>query len=382
MREGILREVAQGIPCTWMRGGTSKGAYFLEHDLPAVEAKRDALLLAVMGSPDPRQIDGIGGADPLTSKIAVVSASEHPDADVDYLFLQVFVDRAVVTDKQNCGNILAGVAQFAVERGLVRAADGRTEVAVHMVNSGQIAGVTIETPDGVVTYEGSARIDGVPGAAAPVLQNFPQAAGSTCGALLPTGNAVDVIGGVEATCIDNGMPVVVMRAEDLGVSGYESREALDANGALKERLETIRRQAGPLMNLGDVQDKSVPKMTMVAPPRAGGAIATRTFIPHRCHASIGVLGAVSVATACMLPDSPAGALAQAPAGDEKLVSVEHPIGETSVMMHVAVENGMLKITRAAVLRTARKLFEGRVFPRSDPERAAARSGWRMAGGRC
>ena len=286
MREGMPREGIQGIPCTWMRGGTSKGAYFLEHDLPAAVAERDALLLAVMGSPDPRQIDGIGGADPLTSKVAVVAASERPDADVEYLFLQVFVDRAVVTDRQNCGNILAGVAQFAVEKGLVQAADGRTEVAVHMVNSDQVAGVTIETPGGVVTYAGSARIDGVPGAAAPVLQNFPQAAGSTCGALLPTGNAVDVIAGIEATCIDNGMPVVVMRAEDLGASGYESREALDADGALKERLETVRRQAGPLMNLGDVQDKSVPKMTMAAPPRAGGAIATRTFIPHRCHASI------------------------------------------------------------------------------------------------
>ena len=370
-----MREVIQGIPCTWMRGGTSKGAYFLKHDLPAAEAERDALLLSVMGSPDPRQIDGIGGADPLTSKVAVVAASGHPDADVEYLFLQVFVDRAVVTDRQNCGNILAGVAQFAVEKGLVQAADGRTEVAVHMVNSDQVAGVTIETPGGAVTYEGSAQIDGVPGTAAPVLQNFPQAAGSTCGALLPTGNAVNVIAGIEVTCIDNGMPVVVVRAEDLRATGYESREALDANDALKEKLETIRRQAGPLMHLGDVRDKSVPKMTMVAPPRAGGAIATRTFIPHRCHASIGVLGAVSVATACMLPDSPAGALAEVPAGDEKLVSVEHPIGETSVVMNVAMENGALKISRASVLRTARKLFEGRVFPRSDPKPAtAARDG--------
>ena len=373
MREGI-----RGIPCTWMRGGTSKGAYFLEHDLPAAEAERDALLLAVMGSPDPRQIDGIGGADPLTSKVAVVAASERPDADVDYLFLQVFVDRAVVTDRQNCGNILAGVAQFSVEKGLVRAADGRTEVAVRMVNSDQIAGVTIETPGGVVTYEGSARTDGVPGTAAPVLQNFPQAAGSTCGALLPTGNAADVIAGIEATCIDNGMPVVVVRAADLGIAGYESREALDADGALKQRLEAIRLQAGPLMHLGDVRDKSVPKMTMVAPPRAGGAIATRTFIPHRCHASIGVLGAVSVATACMLPDSPAGALAQVPTGDEKPVSVEHPSGETTVVMSVAMENGALEVTRAAVLRTARKLFEGRVFPRSDPKPAAARD---QSGGR-
>ena len=354
----------EGIPCTWMRGGTSKGAYFLARDLPSAEVERDALLLSVMGSPDPRQIDGIGGADPLTSKVAVVSASQRPDADIDYLFLQVFVDRAIVTDRQNCGNILSGVAQFAVEQGLIETADGRTEVAVYMVNSDQVAGVTIETPGGAVTYEGNARIDGVPGTAAPVLQNFPEAAGSTCGALLPTGNAADVIDGAEVTCIDNGMPVVVIRASDLGITGYESREDLDANEALKGRLESIRLQAGPLMNLGNVKEKSVPKMTLAASPRAGGAIATRTFIPHRCHASIGVLGAVSVATACMLPGSTAHALARVPGGDEKLVSVEHPSGETSVMMNVAMNDGALEVPRAAVLRTARKLFEGRVFPRS------------------
>ena len=362
--------MTEGIPCTWMRGGTSKGAYFLARDLPAAEAERDALLLSVMGSPDPRQIDGIGGADPLTSKVAVVSASERPDADVDYLFLQVFVDRAVVTDRQSCGNLLSGVAQFAVEKGLARAADGRTEVAVYMVNSGRVAGVTIETPGGAVTYEGSARIDGVPGTAAPVLQSFPDAAGSTCGALLPTGNAADVFDGVAATCIDNGMPVVVMRAADLGITGYEDREDLDANGALKERLESIRLRAGPLMNLGDVTDKSVPKMTLAAPPRAGGAVSTRTFIPHRCHASIGVLGAVSVATACVLPGSTAHALARLPDGEPdgggKPVSVEHPCGETSVMMQVTVEGGALRVSKAAVLRTARKLFEGRVFPRPAP----------------
>ena len=358
--------MSEGIPCTWMRGGTSKGAYFLARDLPAAEAERDALLLAVMGSPDPRQIDGIGGADPLTSKVAVVSAPDRPDADIDYLFLQVFVDRAVVTDRQNCGNILSGVAQFAVEKGLVQAEDGRTEVAVYMVNSDQVAGLTIETPGGAVTYEGSARIDGVPGTAAPVLQNFPQAAGSTCGALLPTGNAADAIDGVKVTCIDNGMPVVVLRAADMDISGYESREDLDANTTLKERLESIRLQAGPRMNLGDVREKSVPKMTLAAPPRSGGAIATRTFIPHRCHASIGVLGAVSVATACMIPGSTAHALARVPAGEEKLVSVEHPSGETSVMMHVTMEDGALEVSKAAVLRTARKLFEGRVFPRTSP----------------
>ena len=354
--------MAQGIPCTWMRGGTSKGAYFLKEHLPSDETERDQLLLSIMGSPDPRQIDGIGGADPLTSKVAVVSKSSRTDADIDYLFLQVFVDKAIVTDQQNCGNILAGVSQFAVEKGLIPAQNGKTEVAVYMVNSDQIAIVTIDTPNGQVTYQGEARIDGVPGTAAPVLENFPDAAGSTCGTLLPSGNNIYVINGIELTCIDNGMPVVVLRAEDLGISGYETREELDANTELKARLEAIRLQVGPLMNLGDVSEKSVPKMTLIAPPRNGGAITTRTFIPHRCHASIGVLGAVSVATACMLPGSPAAQMAVIPEGEEKLISVEHPIGEASVVMNVTFEEDQIKVHKAAILRTARKLFEGMVFP--------------------
>jgi 4-oxalomesaconate tautomerase len=345
-----------------MRGGTSKGAYFLASDLPADPGERDKLLLSIMGSPDPRQIDGIGGADPLTSKVAVVCKSTRENADIDYLFLQVFVDKAVVTDAQNCGNILAGVAPFALEKGLIAATGDKTETRVYMVNSDQVAIVTIETPGGRATYAGDASIDGVPGTAAPVLEDFPEAAGSTCGALLPTGNVVDVVEGVRCTLIDNGMPVVVMTAADMGISGHESREALDANEALKARLEKIRLAAGPLMNLGDVADKSVPKMTMVAPPRGRGAIATRTFIPHRCHASIGVLGAVSVATAAMMKGAPAHTLAAIPPGREKRISVEHPIGETTVVMEVAEDGDAISVRKAAILRTARKLFEGRVFP--------------------
>ena len=247
--------MSRAIPCTLIRGGTSKGAFFVAGDLPEAAAERDALLLRIMGSPDPRQIDGIGGADPLTSKVAVVSRSDRPGVDIDYLFLQVFVDRAIVTDRQNCGNILAGVAQFAMEKGLARASGDRTELTVYMVNSDQVAEVAVETPGGEVTYEGDACIDGVPGTAAPVLQNFPEAAGSICGALLPTGRSVDSFDGVEATCIDNGMPVVVLPAAAFGISGYESREELDANGPLKEKLESIRLQAGPRMNLGDVREK-------------------------------------------------------------------------------------------------------------------------------
>ena len=345
-------------PVMWMRGGTSKGGYFLASDLPAGTAERDAFLLRVMGSPDPRQIDGMGGADPLTSKVAVVKKSEREGIDVDYLFLQVFVDQAIVTDAQNCGNILAGVGPFAIERGLVQATGDETRVAIFMENTGQVAVATVQTPGGTVTYAGEARIDGVPGTHAPVPLEFRDTAGSTCGALLPTGHPVDVIGGVRCTLIDNGMPCIVFKAEDVGATGYETREELDAAGELKAKIEQIRLTAGPLMNLGNVAEKSVPKMMLVAPPRNGGAVTVRSFIHHRAHASIGVLGAVSVATACLVEGSPAAEVAQIPEGDRKTLSVEHPTGEMSCVLEVD-EAGEVKT--AALLRTARKLMDGVVF---------------------
>ncbi|MGZ3270914.1 MAG: 4-oxalomesaconate tautomerase [Croceibacterium sp.] len=345
-------------PVMWMRGGTSKGGYFLASDLPVDTAARDAFLLRVMGSPDPRQIDGMGGADPLTSKVAVIRKSEREGIDVDYLFLQVFVDQAIVTDQQNCGNILAGVGPFAIERGLVAATGDETRVAIFMENTSQVAVATVQTPRGVPTYVGDARIDGVPGTHAPVPLEFRDTAGSTCGALLPTGNPVDVIEGVRCTLIDNGMPCIVFKAEDVGATGYESRSELDAADALKARIEAIRLVAGPMMNLGDVTKKSVPKMMLVAPPRSGGAVSVRSFIPHRAHASIGVLGAVSVATACLVPGSPAAEVAQIPEGRRKLLSVEHPSGEMSCVLEV---NDAGEVETSALLRTARKLMDGIVF---------------------
>ncbi len=350
--------MSEGIPCLWMRGGTSKGAYFLASDLPEDEAARDALLLGIMGSPDPRQIDGIGGADPLTSKVAILSAPSHPDADVDYLFLQVFVDQALVSGAQGCGNILAGVGPAAIERGLVAVAGDETPVRIHMRNTGEIALARVRTPGGRVSYGGEARIDGVPGAAAPVALMFQDIAGSMCGALLPSGNAVDRIDGIDCTLIDNGMPCVILRASDLGLTGQEPREQLEADTALKARLEAIRLKAGPLMALGDVTEKPVPKMTLVSAPASGGAISTRSFIPHRCHASIGVFAAVTVATACTLPGSPAAELAALPADGRFLI--EHPSGAAEVLIE-RDENGAL--IGAGTLRTARKLFDGRVFPR-------------------
>ncbi|MGR3270181.1 4-oxalomesaconate tautomerase [Thalassococcus profundi] len=342
----------------WMRGGTSKGGYFLASDLPEAPAARDALLLRIMGTPDPRQIDGMGGADPLTSKVAVVRRSDRPGVDVDYLFLQVFVDRARVSDAQNCGNILAGVAPFAIERGLVAAQDGETAVTIYMQNSGQIARATVETPEGRVRYDGVARIDGVPGGAAPVPISFRDTEGSSCGALLPTGHAADVVDGLKVTMIDNGMPCVVLAASDLGLTGDETPETLDADTALKDRLERLRLTCGPRMNLGDVSQKSVPKMTLVSPPRRGGTIATRTFIPHRCHSSIGVLGAVSVATACLLDGTPAQALAAPGTGAQRRMDIEHPTGRLAVLAHLDMRGA---VTDTAILRTARKLMDGEVF---------------------
>ena len=342
----------------WMRGGTSKGGYFLAEDLPANPAARDSFLLRIMGSPDPRQIDGMGGADPLTSKVAIIKKSQRPGIDIDYLFLQVFVDQAIVTDAQNCGNILAGVGPFAIERGLVDAQDGETRVAIYMENTGQLAIATVQTPGRIVRYEGDARTDGVPGTAAPIPLEFRDTAGSSCGAMLPTGNAIDEVDGVPVTLIDNGMPCVIIKAQDVGITGYEDRATLDADVSLKARIEKIRLAVGERMNLGDVKEKSVPKIMLVAPPRHGGAITVRSFIPHRAHASIGVLGAVSVATACLLPGSPAAELASVPDGKRKVMSVEHPSGETTCVMEVDDQGN---VTSAAMLRTARKLMDGKVF---------------------
>ena len=350
--------MSDGVRCMWMRGGTSKGGYFLKEDLPGDPAARDAFLLGVMGSPDPRQIDGMGGADPLTSKVAVVSRSHREGIDVDYLFLQVFVDQALVSDAQNCGNILAGVGPFAIERGLVDPTGDETRVTIFMENTGQVAVATVQTPQGKVTYEGAAAIDGVPGTHAPIPTAFRDTAGSSCGALLPTGNAVDEVNGVRVTLIDNGMPCVVMKAADLGMTGYEDRASLDANLELKARIEAIRLAVGERMNLGDVAAKSVPKMILVAPPASGGAIATRSFIPHRAHAGVGVLAAVTVATACLLEGSPAAEVAVVPEGASKTISVEHPTGEMSCVLELD-ETGA--VTSAALLRTARKLMDGTVY---------------------
>ena len=360
----------RATPCMLIRGGTSKGAYFLSDDLPTDPAARDAFLLAVMGSPDKRQIDGLGGAHPLTSKVAIVSRSSEPGCDIDFLFAQVGIETAKVDTTPNCGNILAGIGPFAIARGLVTAAGTSTTVRVRTLNTGTIADLVLETADGQANADGDARIDGVPGTSAPIKISFLDTEGSVCGALLPTGNAVDIVDGVEVTLIDNGMPVIVLRAADVGRSGYEPREVLDKDTELKARLERIRLAAGPLMNLGDVSAKVVPKIALVAPPREGGAIATRSFIPHECHASIGVFAAVTVATAAALPGSPAASVVAMPAGRERSISVEHPTGEFTVHLTMGGTSEHPAVERAGLLRTARILMEGMAFV---PARAIAQN---------
>ncbi len=352
-----------GVRCMLMRGGTSKGLYFLASDLPDRPERRDELLLRIMGSGNPLQIDGLGGAHPLTSKVAVVSASQRDNADVDYLFLQLGVEQATITDQQNCGNILAGVGPFALERGLIGPVPGAetTTTRIRMVNSGSIVTASFPTLGGTPLYTGTTAIAGVPGTAAAITLRFADTAGSTTGDLLPTGNVVDVIGGIEVTCVDNGMPVVVARASDLGITGYESAGELAADAGLIARVRAIRLAAGKLMGLGDVTELSVPKTTLVSAPRDGGTICTRTFIPERPHTSIGVLGAVTVATALRLPGGTGADLAALPPAGH-IVDVEHPTGHLNVEIELDAATDPPKVVSAGVIRTARKLFDGTVFP--------------------
>lgn len=354
----------RAIPFMQFRGGSSKGLFFNAHDLPTDPTERDQLILGAMegvGPGDPRQIDGLGGATSLTSKVAVVSRSASPDADLDYLFLQVVVGAGRVSTGQNCGNILAAVLPFAIESGLFPASLLTTTARINMVNTGGICEVTVHTPNGHITYAGNAKVDGVPGTAAPILCTYLDIAGSGCGALLPTGNVLDIVEGTAVTCIDNGMPEVVLRATDVGVTGYETPAELDANTALKKRLERIRLAVGPLMHLGDVTNRTVPKMCLIAPPRQGGLVSTRTFIPHSVHEAIGVLGAISTATACLLPGSVAQGIAVLPAQPERGYSVEHPTGEFTVQLDVSIQDGVVQIGKSGVIRTARLLSRGDVL---------------------
>lgn len=343
-----------------MRGGTSRGPFFRESDLPADVSTRDRVLLAVMGSPDRRQIDGLGGANPLTSKVGIVRPGSRPGVDLDFLFAQLQPEKDTVDTTPNCGNMLAAVVPFALETGMVRAQGEESTFRVLTLNTGMACDITVQTPGGRVSYEGDARIDGVPGSSAPIKINFLDTAGSVCSGLLPTGKVRDVIDGVEVTCIDNGMPLVIFRAADVGRTGYESVAELNADTELKARIERLRIACGHAMGLGDVSAKNYPKMTLVAPPRDGGSLTTRSFIPHVCHDAIGVLAAVTVGTACVLRGSITEGIAVVPEGLARTVSVEHPTGEFSVELALDPADPQ-NVIRAALLRTARLIMRGEVM---------------------
>jgi 4-oxalomesaconate tautomerase len=349
------------IPCLLMRGGTSKGPYFKASDLPTDIAERDRVLLAVMGSPDIRQIDGLGGADTLTSKVAIVSKSTRDGVDVDYLFAQVDVSRAIVDTSPSCGNMLSGVGPYAIETGMVEAARGTTAVVIFDVNTASRIEAVVQTPGGVVEYAGDAAIDGVPGTAAPVILNFMDAVGAKTGMMLPTGHVTEIIDGIEVTCLDVCMPMMLMRAEDLGLEGTEGRKEIDGNTALLARIEAIRMEAGRRMGFGDVSDKVIPKVGLLSRPRGTGAITSRYLTPHKLHAAHAVTGAVCVATACLLEGSVAYDMAVRPEGNPCTIWIEHPSGMVDVRMETSGSGLELKVGRAGILRTARPIMRGEVF---------------------
>lgn len=356
-----------GIACLFMRGGTSRGPFFLASDLPADEATRNRVLLSAIGSPDKRQIDGLGGANPLTSKAGIVSPSTVAGVDLDFLFVQFQPGSEVVDTSANCGNMLSAVVPFAIERGLIQVNGDQTTARVLTLNTGMQCDITVSTKQGGVNYAGSAKIDGVPGSSAPIRINFLDTAGSICSGLLPTGRARDTLlvedglpFSIDVTCIDNGMPMVLMRAADLQRTGYESVDAMNNDVSLKKRLEAIRLEAGVLMGLGDVTQKNYPKMCLLAAPEHGGSIATRCFIPHVCHDAIGVLAAVTVASACVLENSIAAGLAQTGAERVKTISVEHPSGEFTVELEMD-PNDSGRVMRSGLIRTARLIMRGEVM---------------------
>ncbi len=349
------------IPCVLMRGGTSKGPFFLASDLPADPRLRDEVLIAALGSPHEYQVDGVGGGNPLSSKVAIISKSQHSGADVDYLFAQVIVNERRVDTKPNCGNMLVAVGPFAIEAGLVRAADSETVVRIHNVNTKSLVESIVQTPGGTVNYAGTAAIDGVPGTAAPVKLNFKSAVGAVTGKLLPTGKPLDLIDGIEVSCVDMAMPIALMRAEQFGKTGYETPAELDADKVMLARMEAVRIKAGLLMGMGDVSKSVVPKAALLAPARHGGTITSRYFMPHSCHKAHPVTGTVCVASACAIEGTVAARIAPVGKAPQGVVRIEHPSGMIEVDLDVELDGAQAVIRRAALIRTARRLFQGEVL---------------------
>lgn len=349
------------IPFHFLRGGTSRGPYFNRADLPEDRETLAEVLLAVLGSGHPLNIDGIGGGAAVTTKVAMLSRSADPNADVDYFFAQVSVEDRTVDFKPTCGNMLSGVGPAALEMGLVTATGDTTRIRVLSVNTGARIEAVVETPGGKVHYEGSAAIDGVPGTAAPIYLNFMDVVGSSTGALLPTGSVRDMIDGIEVTCMDVAMPVVIARAADFGLTGYESAAEIDANRDFYARMEPIRIEAGKRMGMGDVSGSVTPKFGLLAEPRQGGTIAARYFMPKNCHPTMAVTGSQCLASCVLTPGTVAEGLFTPPEGAPALVIIEHPSGKIDVTVDYENRPEGFQLRSAGLLRTARLLARGAVF---------------------
>jgi 2-methylaconitate cis-trans-isomerase PrpF len=351
------------IPCVLMRGGTSRGPFFLASDLPADIHAVDRILIAAMGSPHPLQIDGVGGGNSLSSKVAIVSRSTVSGVDLDYLFVQVNVATASVDRNPNCGNMLSAVGPFALDAGLVEANGEETSLCIRNINSGTIVEAVVQTPGGVVDYEGDTSIDGVPGTAAPIKLSFRDAIGSVTGQLLPAKQARSVLEGIEMTLIDAAVPLMIIRAEDVGLTGSELPEEIDSNRHALDQVEALRRKAGLAMGMGDVAGKVTPKVALVAPSRQGGTVLTRYLTPLTCHRSLAVTGAITIATSLFVPGSVTSDLLKAPIRDSGTVRIEHPSGSMliEVVTGPSVQGGIPEIQRSSLIRTARRLFEGNIM---------------------
>ncbi len=350
----------RNIPCILMRGGTSRAPYYNRADLPDDLETLSDVLMSAMGAGSPLQVDGIGGGQPTTSKVAMLSPSDDEWAEIDYFFAQVHAEKREIDFSPSCGNILSGVGPAALEMGLVQPRGDETPVRIRNTNTGALIEAIIQTPDGVVRYDGDARIDGVPGTAAPVLLNFMNVVGSKTGKLFPTGNTVDTIDGVDVTCIDVAMPMVIARATDFGITGYENREQLDENAVLFDTLEPIRVKAGEMMGLGNVTQSVVPKFGLLAAPTQGGSIAARYFMPWSCHPSYAVTGSICTGSCLLAPGTVAEGLFTLPDESPAPIKIEHPSGAIDVAFDYSIGEDGFELKSAGLLRTARKLFAGAV----------------------
>ncbi len=351
----------RAIPFLFMRGGSSRGPYFKRSDLPEDLTTLSDVLVAVIGAGHPLNIDGLGGGASVTTKVAMLSKSDDEWADVDYFFGQVGIEDRLVDYRPTCGNILSGVGSAALEMGLVEATGDETQVKILATNIGARIVAIVQTPNGIVTYDGDAEIDGVPGTAAPVQLQFMDTVGGVTGTMLPTGNPVDEIDGIQITCMDVAMPTVIARAEDFGLTGFESPADLNGNKLFFERMEPIRVEAGRRMGMGDVSRSVTPKFALVAPPGAGGALCARFFTPTKCHPSMAVTGAQCLAACLLNPGTVAAGLVQTLPESPARIVIEHPLGTIDVIVEYSFEGSRLQLHSAGLIRTARKLAAGEVY---------------------